>query len=111
MSRFAARPRSFVPRLGLFIRRKNLNPEEHNPMKIDSDPVAEALAEISGDLDHGRLVLAEDQMPDYPATIAVSAAERALSGLRAVLAALGDLEPGPALIVNEALRRGLGVTW
>jgi hypothetical protein len=79
-------------------------------MKIATDPVAEVVDGIAADLNHGRQVLDLDQLPDYPASIALASAERALAGLRAVLRALGDLEPGPALIVNDALRRGLGVT-
>lgn len=79
-------------------------------MKIATDPVAEAIDGIAVDLYHGHEVLAEDQLSDYPAAIALISADRAVAGLRAVLGALGDLEPGPALIVNDALRRGLGVT-
>lgn len=81
-------------------------------MKIDSkSPVEEAVDELEADIQAGYHVLDMDQVPDYAGAIAVASGERAVRGLRAVLAALGDLEPGPALIVNDALRSGLGVTW
>lgn len=72
-------------------------------------PVEQALDKIELDLIRGAAVLDEDQLPDYPAAIAIRSANRATSGLRAVMDALGDLEPGPALIIEDALRRGLWV--
>lgn len=76
-------------------------------MKIDTkSPVEEAVDELAADIACGH------QAPHtFDGDVAVAAGERAIRGLRAVLAAMADLEPGPALIVNDALRSGLGVTW
>jgi hypothetical protein len=61
-------------------------------MKIALDPIAHVIEGLAAD-------------------IALDSASRAVAALRAVLAALGDLEPVPALVVNDALRTGLGVNW
>lgn len=80
-------------------------------MKIELDPVERAVDEIDLKLIAGQQVLEMDQADDYPAAVALAGAAKAVAGLRAVLAALADLEPGPALTINDALRRGLGVNW
>jgi hypothetical protein len=86
-------------------------------MKTALDPVAHVIEGLAADITAGRRVLADDQMPGYPATatldaaVALDSASRAVAALRAVLRALGDLEPGPALAINDALRTGLGVNW
>lgn len=79
-------------------------------MKINTtSPVEEAITEIATDLENG--ANETDPWQNPAAGLAIKAGQNALAGLRAVLDALGDLEPGPALIVNDALREGLGVTW
>lgn len=80
-------------------------------MKTELSPVEQALDQIDLDITFGQEALEGDQLPDYPAAFALEGATRAVAALRAVIAALGDLEPGPALTINDALRRGLQVTW
>ncbi|MFL6114327.1 MAG: hypothetical protein ACJ786_23650 [Catenulispora sp.] len=86
-------------------------------MKIALDPIAHVIEGLAADIAAGRRVLTDDRMPGYPTTatldaaVALDSASRAVAALRAVLAALGDLEPVPALVVNDALRTGLGVNW
>jgi hypothetical protein len=72
----------------------------------NQSPVEQAVTRIAEDLHR-----ADAQVfptPDVTAA-AMTAAHQAVAGLRAVLDAMADLEPAPALIINAALRAGLKV--
>ena len=78
-------------------------------MQTELSPVEEILAEIDRDLDRGQEVLDLDQMPNYAGMLAVGGGRRALAAVREVMVAMADLEPGPALAIHDALKRGLEV--
>jgi hypothetical protein len=86
-------------------------------MNINTDPISEAIDDIAADIDHGWQVLAEARLTSTSSlarstsSLALVSAEKAVNALRAVTDAIGELEPGPALVIAGALRAGLGVTW
>lgn len=72
-----------------------------------SVPIEETLAEIRRELNTA--IEAHDPWRSGPAvTLGLTAGLQASNALSAILQALGDLDPGAALIVMDAMERGLG---
>jgi hypothetical protein len=79
-------------------------------MQIPFTSIDQAIAAIAVDIERGREALAEDQLPDYPAAVALRSAQRAIGALAALVNEIGDLEYEPALHVYGILRRELVVS-
>lgn len=75
-------------------------------MKTDT-PLDDQLAEIHEDLLNADALTDGLQAPTV--SFGLFQGIRAGRALTEVLAALGDLEPGPALIITDAIARGLDV--
>jgi hypothetical protein len=73
-------------------------------MKTDI-PLDAQLAEIQDDLQRGDAATNGWNAPT--ASLAIGQGIRAGRALAEVLDAVGDLEPGPALIITDAITRGL----
>lgn len=78
-------------------------------MLINKSPVEETLSEIEHDILAGSAAINPWNAPQG-LPLALEAGARALTGLQAVHAAIADLEPGAAIIITEALERGLAAT-
>ncbi len=78
-------------------------------MKIDLS-LDELVGEVATELKAGADILQTLEpagIVPLPLAQAIDAGRIAAGALTEVVAALGDLEPGPALIVADALQRGL----
>lgn len=74
------------------------------------DPITDAINEIRDELTRAQEAERPWATPEGPTiSLALNAGQRAASALADVFAALGELEPGPALTVTEAVERALGV--
>jgi hypothetical protein len=74
------------------------------------DPIAKSLHELRGDLTAAQYAV-QPWTPTGPTlALGIAAGGRAVTALEAVVQALGDLQPGAALVVTEALERALVAT-